>query len=210
MIIGSSTFILSEKLQKADRCQVNKSKKFVHSQPEKTKLTYNYKTILKQKFMKKILLVAVCGLFAFTTNAQSTLDEMKLMQSEYGLDKKQLVVELMKFSEEESAKFWPIYDKYETERMALGKSRIDNIMDYANNYSLMTDAKATELVNASLNNHISFTKLQQKTFKEMSAAITAIRAAQFIQLEVFLENVIRQAIANEIPLIKKSDEQKKN
>ena len=43
----------------------------------------------------------------------------------------------------------------------------------------------------------------------MSAAITPIRAAQFIQLEVFLENVIRMAIANEIPLIKKAESQKK-
>lgn len=160
--------------------------------------------------MKKILLIAIFGMLALTSRSQSTIDEIKLMQSSYGLDKKQLIVEMMKFSEEESAKFWPIYDKYETERMALGKSRIDNIMNYANNYDKMTDAKATELVNASLNNHAAFTKLQQKTFKEMSAAITPIRAAQFIQLEVFLENVIRQAIADEIPLIKKTETQKKN
>lgn len=155
--------------------------------------------------MKKIILVAACALFTISTYAQSTIDELKLMQSSYGLDKKQLVVETMKFSEEESAKFWPIYDKYETERMNLGKERIENVMNYANNYDIMTDAKAMELVNATFANHAAFTKLQQKTFKEMTTAITAIRAAQFIQLEVYLENAIRMEILDEIPLIKKSE-----
>jgi len=155
--------------------------------------------------MKKILLFAAFGLFAFAVNAQSTVDEITLMQTEYGLNKKQLVVEMMKFSEEESTKFWPIYDKYEAERIQLGKERITNITTYAGNYEKMTDEKATELVNSTLNNHAAFTKLQQKTFKEMSAAITPIRAAQFLQLEVFLENVIRMEISDEIPLIKKTE-----
>jgi hypothetical protein len=160
--------------------------------------------------MKKILLIAICGLFAISSRAQSTTDEITLMQSAFGLSKKQLVVDLMKFSDEESKKFWPLYDKYEDARTKLGKSRIDNIMLFAKNYDAMTNEKATELVNLALKTNADFTKLQQKTFTEMSAAITPIRAAQFIQLEVYLENALRMELSDQIPLIKKVEEKKAN
>jgi Spy/CpxP family protein refolding chaperone len=155
--------------------------------------------------MKKLFLIAACALFAMSSQAQNTTDEIQLLQSSYGMDKKQLIVETMKFTEAESAKFWPVYNNYEQERKKLGQARIDNIMNFARNNEGMTNEKAAELVNATLDNHIAFTKLQQKTYKEMSGAITPLRAAQFIQLEVFLENVIRKEISSAIPMIGKVD-----
>ena len=113
--------------------------------------------------MKKLLLIAACALFTVSVKAQNTTDEIKLIQSQYGMDKKQLIVENMKFTEEESSKFWPIYDKYETERMKLGQMRADEIMGFAKNYDSMTNEKATELVNATLENHMAFSKLQPVT-----------------------------------------------
>ena len=159
--------------------------------------------------MKKIFLVALCAMFAFSTNAQTTTDEVAVLQSAYGLDKKQLIVEHMKFTEAESAKFWPVYDKYEAARKELGKQRINTIMEYAKNYDALTDAKATELITATLNNHSEFTKLQEKTFKSMSAAIAPLRAAQFMLLELYLENVVRMEISDAIPLINKVGDPKK-
>jgi len=135
--------------------------------------------------------------------AQSTTDEVQLIQSSYGMDKKALIVEHMKFTEAESQKFWPIYEKYESERRKIGRDRVDNIMEFSKNYSTLTNEKATELITKALDVHKEFTKLQEKTFKEMSAAITPIRAAQFIQLEVYLETVIRKEISSAIPLIQK-------
>lgn len=155
--------------------------------------------------MKKIFLVTLCAMFTFAGLAQNLTDDVAVLQSKYGLAKKELIVAHMKFTEAESIKFWPAYDKYEAERKALGKSRIDNIAAYADNYDKMTNEKATELVNAALNNHAAFTKLQQKTFKEMSSIITPLRAAQFIQLEAYLETVVRMEISDAIPLIEKVD-----
>ena len=80
--------------------------------------------------------------------------------------------------------------------------RADEIMSFAKNYDTMTNEKATELVNATVENHMAFSKLQQKTFKDLSSAISPLRAAQFIQMEMFLENVIRKEISGAIPLIK--------
>lgn len=151
--------------------------------------------------MKKIILLAVLSFVAITSKAQTNTDEIALLQSAYGLEKKQIIVQYMKFTEAENAGFWKIYDEYEVERKELGKKRVSAIMDYANNSANLTNEKATELVKSSLDLYISFAKLQEKTFTKLSKVISPLRAAQFIQLEVYLENVVRLEIADEIPMI---------
>lgn len=71
--------------------------------------------------MKKIILIAICTLFAVNLNAQSNTDEIALIQSAYGMEKKQIIIQFMKLTEAENAGFWKIYDEYEAERKELGK-----------------------------------------------------------------------------------------
>ncbi len=151
--------------------------------------------------MKKIILFAVCGLLVFNVKAQSNTDEIALIQSMYGIEKKQMIIDLMKLTEAETPLFWPVYDKYEAERKELGKVRMALIIDYSKNYTTMTNEKATELINESIVNHQAISKLQLKAFKEMSKAITAMRAAQFIQFENFLETSIRSELSKQLPFI---------
>jgi len=157
--------------------------------------------------MKKIIFSAICLVFALASQAQQiNPDEVALLQSSYGMDKRQLIESHMKITLAESGAFWKVYDNYEAARKEIGKKRINNIMDYAKNYSNLSPEKATELVSKSFEIITEFTKLQQKTFKEMAKAISPARAAQFIQVEMYLENVIRVKIANEIPLIGEFDQ----
>ncbi len=159
--------------------------------------------------MKKLLLTALTVAFAIGVKAQSTTDEIHLIQSSYGKDKKALMVEHMKFKEEESVKFWPIYDKYEAERRKLGQVRANNILEYSKNYGTLTNEKATELINTALKNQEAMIELQEKTFKELSSALSPLRAAQFIQLESYLEAVVRKELATAIPLIDQVHAQEK-
>jgi len=141
---------------------------------------------------------------------QPTPDEIGLIQSAYGMEKRAIVEQVMKLTEAEAPAFWKVYDEYEVSRKEYGKKRVDNIVDYANNYDKMTDAKATELIKAALNNQASFTKLLQSTYSKMSKATTPTRAAQFLQLEYYLENVIRLGISDGIPMIGELDDTRKN
>lgn len=151
--------------------------------------------------MKKMIFLAICSISAFGLNAQSNTDEIQLIQSAYGMEKKQIIVQFMKFTEAENAAFWKVYDEYEAERKEIGKKRASNIVDYANAYGKITDAKATELINNAADVQIDFAKLLKKTFTKMSKVLTPVRAAQFIQLENYLELMVRMEIADEIPLI---------
>lgn len=160
--------------------------------------------------MKKAILLGVFILGAIIAKAQPTVDEINLIQSAYGMEKRAIVEQYMKLTDAEAAGFWKVYDEYEAQRKEYGKTRVQVLVDYANNYANLTDEKAAELIKASLNNQIAFTKLQQSTFGKMSKVISKKRAAQFIQLENYLETVIRLNIADDIPFLGELDDTRKN
>lgn len=162
--------------------------------------------------MKKVILFAVILVSATALKAQNapTPDEIQLIQSAYGMEKRAIVEQYMKVSDGEKDAFWKLYEEYEVSRKAYGQKRVKNIVDYANNYATLTDEKAAELAKASLANQMEFTKLQQSTFAKMSKAMTAKRAAQFMQLESYLETIIRLKISDGIPFIGELDDIRKN
>jgi hypothetical protein len=150
--------------------------------------------------MKKILLLSVSLFFSLVSIAQNA-DEIAIIQSAYGMDKRAIVTEQMKLTPTEAEAFWPIYEQYEVSRKEYGKVRISNLMEYAKNYQSLSNEKATELINASYSNQANIMKLQQKTFKQLSKAITPVRAAQFAQIEMYLENAIKAKLGDEMPFI---------
>jgi hypothetical protein len=151
--------------------------------------------------MKKIILMAAFAIVSVGIKAQSTNDEIALVQSAYGIDKRQIVTQFMKFTEAENAAFWKEYDVYEAERKEIGKKRISNINDYAVNYDKLNDEKVKTLIHHSLEIQTDFAKLWKKAFDKMSKVISPIRTAQWLQVEMYLENSIRMEILNDIPMI---------
>ncbi|MEI8114872.1 MAG: hypothetical protein WCI54_14645 [Bacteroidia bacterium] len=158
--------------------------------------------------MKKVFLLTVSMIFVLTSMAQSNTDESALLQSIYGISKQQLVSDHMKLTEAESAKFWKIYDEYEISLREIAKKRAANVLDYADNYQNLSPERSTQLIKASLEINTSFYTLLDKTFRKVSKEISAIRAAQFYQIEFFLEGVVRVKMADEIPLISGIHEKK--
>jgi hypothetical protein len=151
--------------------------------------------------MKKIYLIAVCVLFTVASKAQSNTDEITFLQSAYGMQKRDLIAAHMKIDEAQKATFWKLYDEYEVSRKAIGMKRAKNIEAYAENYDKLTPEKSTELINASLGVYNEFGKLWASTYKKMSKELSPLTAGKFIQVEMYLENLIRNELANEIPLV---------
>jgi hypothetical protein len=159
--------------------------------------------------MKKLSLIFIMAIATFSSYAQSSFKEdVEVLQSVYGKSKSDLVKQYMNLSDTQSAAFTKVYDNYETERKALGQAKFQLINDYAVNYETLTDAKADELAKGTLKNHIAYEKLYSKTYGQAKKAIGAINAAKFIQLEVYLQTVIRAEILESIPFIGELDKSK--
>jgi hypothetical protein len=158
--------------------------------------------------MKKLILVAIIAVFAMASNAQSNKEEIDLMQSVYGMQKKDLIAKHMKLEAGKADLFWQMYDEYEVARKEIGLKRVKNIELYAEKYENLTGADADAIIKASMDVQKSFISLWEKTYKNMSKSISPVTAAQFIQAEMFFENMVRQELSMDIPLIGEFDVKK--
>ena len=115
--------------------------------------------------MKKFSIVLGCLILmlpGLRLSAQNNEDEqLQLIRDQWGVDKKQLVMDYMKFTDAESKKFWPVYDAYMKENRSLIDARIKLIKSYAANYSKMTDAKAIVLINKVLDNNFTLLRFKK-------------------------------------------------
>jgi hypothetical protein len=150
--------------------------------------------------MKKPLIAFCILLISPIANAQST-DDIDLIQSLWGMEKRAIIEEYMDLSAEEETSFWAEYEAYETSRKELGKDRITIINEYVENYGSLSDEKATELMNEVIANNIAIQKLAKKTFKKLSKSISPVKAAQFIQLENYFVTSIQLYLQENLPFI---------
>lgn len=156
--------------------------------------------------MKKVIILAfVTFLGVGTSFAQLAKDEVQLVQAIWGVEKRNIVKDFMKFTEAEATVFWPVYDEYQTEAKKLGEERINTISDYTNNVANLTNEKADEIAIKILKNNAAIDKLQSKYYGKMKKVVTPIRAAQFMQLDIYLQTMIRAEMQSNLPMIGELD-----
>lgn len=158
--------------------------------------------------MKNLILILVTAVFALASKAQSNSEEITLLQSIYGMEKRDLIAMHIKIEVTQSDLFWQLYDEYEIARKEIGIKRTSNINDYAKKYENLTNEDADALLKASMEVQKGFINLWDKTYKKMAILISPVTVAQFIQAEMFLENMIRQEFSMDIPLIGEFEIQK--
>ena len=159
--------------------------------------------------MKKLFTFIVLLLFVSSfVMAQSNKEDVDIIQSAFGKDKKELVRDYMELPAKDSAAFWKLYDEYEDKRKLIGRERINLLEQYANGYQKLDNAKAEKLATAILSNDAKYNTLYQTYFKKFSEVLGARNAAKFLQLEMYVQTYVRANVMREIPLIGDLDKQK--
>ena len=150
--------------------------------------------------MKKVtlLLLAVCT-FAFA-NAQSNTEEIDLMQSIFGMEKKAMVSEYVKVDPAQADAFWAIYDEYEMARKDLGRKRIELFDQYVNNYDKLNNESADKWTAEVIALSKSTDKMLVTYYKKVKKATTPVVALQFYQLEGYILSAIRVSVLEALPL----------
>lgn len=154
--------------------------------------------------MKHLLIIA--ALFVSTMGfAQSTQEEVDLLQSLYGMQKKDIVGKFIKLEGPQKDAFWTIYDAYELERKVLGQRRLNLLATYAEFYSSLND-DATDILIKEMNDiTITNDKLIAKYYGKLKKPAGVKAAAQFVQIESYLLSDMRASILEEIPFIGELD-----
>src|SRR5687767_8176369 len=156
--------------------------------------------------MKKILLTAVMVGLACLAYSQSNKEEVDLMQSVFGMEKKAMAAEFIKLEGTQKDAFWIAYDQYESKRKELGKKRLDLLNKYVSSYTSLDDASTDRVIKDVMHLQGETDKLIVTYYNKIKKGSGIKAAAQFYQFENYILSKIRSEIMEEIPLIGEFDE----
>ena len=156
-----------------------------------------------------ITLLAIMAVSTLSFAQASLKEDVDYIQREWGLKKTDVVKSYMDVKEPQATEFWKLYDAYEIERKALGKTRLMLLNDYAMHAESLTPEKADEIAKATLKNNEAYQKLYTKYYKKAKKILGAVAAAKFIQAENALQTAINHETQLAIPFIGELDKSKK-
>jgi hypothetical protein len=126
---------------------------------------------------------------------------IELLRTNVRQQKSEIMGAVMQLSADNAAKFWPIYSEYDAELTKVNNLRVQNIQDYAQNYTQMTDEKADELIQKAIDYQKQRSELLAKYYERMKQSLGAMTAARFLQVENQLLLIIDLQIASSLPIV---------
>jgi hypothetical protein len=156
--------------------------------------------------MKRSIIIGCLFLISSSLLAQSNTEEIDLVQSVFGMEKKAVVKEFIQLEGAKSDAFWKLYDEFEVKRKELGKKRISLLNKYAETYLDMTDQNTEEMLKEMMSLQTGNDKLIGSYADKIKKAVDVKTAAQFYQIEGYILSKIRAEILENIPLIGSLDD----
>jgi len=153
--------------------------------------------------MKPLLFLLVVFTFSIGMTGQGSQDELQLMQSLYGMDKRDIVSEFIELNDSQEQEFWLLYDEYEEKRKDIGKERFRLLTSYVNDYGEVKPQDADNFMKQAIPLRIKSDKLVDNYYKKIKSRTDPIVAMQFYQIENYLAEVIRMELLEEIYTTKK-------
>ena len=134
---------------------------------------------------------------------QASQDELQLMQSLYGMEKRDIVSEFIELNDSQEQEFWLLYDEYEEKRKDIGKERFRLLTSYVDDYGEVKPQDADNFMKQAIPLRIKSDKLVDNYYNKIKNRTDPIVAMQFYQIENYLADVIRMELLEEIYTTKK-------
>ena len=115
---------------------------------------------------------------------------------------RQIILEEMMFSEEESKAFWPLYERYTAEKRVINEPYFAGLIEYVDRYynGDLTDEHAERLMSTYFDVHQGILKKRQEYVKKFGQVMSGIKVMRFFQLENKVQAEVNAALAVTIPL----------
>ena len=157
----------------------------------------------------RVLLLAALGCWlaaspsgaAEPAAAKTSQADPKVLLETVRANSKALVATNLQLTADESAKFWPIYDRYRQEINAIGDRMAALIQDYTTHFQDLSNDKALQILQDYLAAEADRIKVRQAYVPQFSQVIPGRTVARFYQLENKMDAVIRYDLAAVIPVV---------
>ena len=133
-------------------------------------------------------------------NANKEMNEARVLLR---FGREDIVKEEMRFSEDEAVAFWPLYDSYQADLLAVNNRYADLLTSYLDAYraGTVSEEMANRMVDDYLEIENDILKIKQKYLKGFRKALPARKAARFYQLENKMDAELKSQLALIVPLI---------
>ena len=128
---------------------------------------------------------------------------LQLLRSDFNSTKVEIINRIMKLSEADAKKFWPIYREYENELGKQSISRAELIAQFVQSHQDGTfdNAKAKVMSRQWFKAQRARLDLLEKYHGKIEKALTPLQAGQFLQIENQLALFLDITIAGEMPTV---------
>jgi hypothetical protein len=127
--------------------------------------------------------------------------DIQMLRKNLRSERKQVIAANMKLSDAEAEKFWPVYDHYVGELVALNNKKYDLIKQYVQGNGTLTDAQAETAVTGWIGVDQAVGTLRLKYVPIFRKVLSAKNTALFYQLDRRIQLMIDLQLASALPLI---------
>jgi hypothetical protein len=158
-------------------------------------------------------MVATClvGVSAAWTSAQqarseglsaTTIEEvLKAVRADLQGSRSDILAKNLTLTSGEAAKFWPVFEKYQTEQNAIMDEQLRGIQRFIEGFDALDDAGALGLINAHIDRDARMSALRQRWLPEFQKAIGTKLAVRAMQIDRRLSLVHQLQFVSKIPLV---------
>jgi len=160
--------------------------------------------------LASMMLLSACYLSSQTASQQPTASaptqdttdqDIALLRKDLRSQKKQIVAANLNLTDKEAEQFWPIFEKYTDELMAINNKKYAALKEYVQSYDSLTDQQAEKLTRDALEVDQSVAQLRERYIPIFEKAISPKKTAAFIQIDRRLVLLIDIQLSSSIPLV---------
>ena len=168
--------------------------------------------------MKKLLAIVLMGAASILASAAASAQtiepqesssrtgtisnqDIELLRKDLRAKRKQLIAANLRLTDAEAEKFWPVYEQYIKELIAINDKKFAQIQDYAENYGKMSNDQSLLFIRNWLDYDIATTQLRQKYVPIVAKVLDGKKTATFFQLDRRIAMMMELQVSSQMPLV---------
>ena len=175
-----------------------------------------------KKLMVLVLIGTSCMLGRLTVSAQQTRgqeppqqespthrisdQDLNLLRQDLRSQRKQLIAANLKLTDTEATKFWPVYNQYVTELIAINDKKFGLIQEYADNWGKLTNDQSLLFARNWLEMDIATAQLRQKYVPIVAKVLDGKKTATFFQLDRRIAMMLDLQVSSQMPLVQEQSD----
>jgi hypothetical protein len=126
---------------------------------------------------------------------------LELLRDTIRANRKALISVSLTLTDEEAAKFWPLYDRYQKEISVVGDRMTVLVEDYITHFRDLSNEKASQLTGDYLAAEADRLQVRRTYLGEFAKILPGRTVARFYQIENKMDAVLRYDLAGAIPVV---------